>query len=196
MPRFDPALYALPSLAFAEQLVGATLLFDGIGGIIVETEAYAPEEPASHSFAGPTPRSRVMFGPVGHAYVYRSYGLHWCLNIVCGPPGSAVLIRALQPTHGVDTMKENRGLHDPRKLCTGPGRLTQALGITAAQNGVSLEAPPFRLLAHDATSSPAPAIMCGPRIGISKAVDLPWRFGLAGSPYLSRPFQIVAKPKR
>jgi DNA-3-methyladenine glycosylase len=187
MIAFDAALYALPALALAERLIGVTLLCHDVGGVIVETEAYTRDDPASHSFAGLRPRCAAMFGPVGHAYVYRSYGMHWCLNIVCGAPGSAVLIRALQPSHGLDVMVDRRGVHDPRKLCAGPGRLTQALGITAAQDGASLAAAPFQIFER----STAPKILRGPRIGISKAVNLPWRFGLAGSAGLSRPFQNI-----
>ena len=127
-----------------------------------------------------------MFGPPGHAYVYLSYGIHWCLNLVCGPVGhgAAVLLRALHPTDGLASMRARRGLESERLLCAGPGRLAQALGVTRAHDGFALDAPPFRLLAIEAT----PAILAGPRIGISKGVDAPWRFGLRGSPFLSRPF--------
>lgn len=170
----------------ARGLVGATLTLDGVGGIVVETEAYDREDPASHSFAGPTPRNAAMFGPAGRAYVYRSYGIHWCLNVVCGASGhgAAVLLRALEPTAGLATMRERRGLDDPRLLCAGPGRLCQALGVTRAHDGLALDAPPFRL---EPPARPA-ALLAGPRIGISKAAELPWRFGLAGSAFLSRPF--------
>lgn len=180
------ALFDRPVLAVARDLVGATLLVGGVGGTIVETEAYDREDPASHSFAGETARNRSMFGPPGRAYVYRSYGLHWCLNIVCGPPGhgSAVLIRALRPEAGLDVMAARRGTANPRLLCSGPGRLTQALGIARAHDGVPLDAPPFRLTARGGPVE----VVSGPRIGISKAADLPWRFGLAGAPDLSRPF--------
>jgi DNA-3-methyladenine glycosylase len=166
----------------ARDLIGATLLFGGVGGVIVETESYAADDPASHSFAGPTSRNAVMFGPPAHAYVYRSYGIHWCLNFVC-EPGSAVLIRALEPRHGIERMQERRGLADLRLLCSGPGRLCQALGITIAENGLPLDRPPFEIISGD----PAPDIVTGPRIGISKAVEQPWRFALAGSRFLSRP---------
>jgi DNA-3-methyladenine glycosylase len=176
----------LPSQEVARLLIGALLTFDGVGGIVVETEAYDADDPASHAFAGPTARNAPMFGPVGRAYVYRSYGLHWCLNIVCGPrPGAAVLFRALEPTLGLDRMIARRGLVDPRRLAAGPGRLCQALGIDAAHNGLSMTTPPFRL-------EPPPAaveVIEGPRIGITKAVDQPWRYGLKESRFLSRPFR-------
>ncbi|RYF40046.1 MAG: DNA-3-methyladenine glycosylase [Comamonadaceae bacterium] len=170
----------------ARALIGATLLVDGVGGRIVETEAYDREDPASHSFSGPTPRNEAMFGPPGRVYVYRSYGIHWCLNVVCREAGhgAGVLIRAIEPSHGVDLMRARRGLADLRLLCSGPGKLGQALGITRELNGLRLDRKPFRLL-------PAPAQVCvvtGPRIGISKAVELPWRFGLEGSAFLSRRF--------
>lgn len=173
-----------PVDALAVALLGATLEVGGVGGRIVETEAYAPEDPASHSFCGPTPRNAVMFGPVGHAYVYRIYGMHWCLNFVGGATGSAVLIRAIEPTSGLDVMARRRGLADPRLLCAGPGRLAQAFGITGAQNGAPLDRPPFLL--REGESGLAVAV--GPRIGITKAAERPWRFGLAGSRFLSRRF--------
>jgi DNA-3-methyladenine glycosylase len=171
----------------ASRLIGTTLLVGGVGGIIVETEAYDGEDPASHSFSGPTPRNAVMFGPPGHAYVYLSYGIHWCLNFVCREAGhgAGVLIRALQPTTGVARMIERRRQQDPRMLCAGPGRLGQALGITRELNGKCVELPPFSLTA----SSRRARVVCGPRIGISKAVDQPWRFGLADSRFVSRPFR-------
>lgn len=174
----------------ARSLLGATLLLDGVGGIVVETEAYRRDDPASHSFSGETARNAVMFGAPGRAYVYRSYGIHWCLNVVCGGEaggGSAVLIRALEPRHGLPAMQARRGLDDARLLCSGPGRLTQALGVTLAHNGLPLDAPPFAL-----TPPPVPVptagLLVGPRIGISKAAEKPWRFGLRSSPSLSRPF--------
>jgi DNA-3-methyladenine glycosylase len=175
------------SASVARQLIGATLLVDGVGGIIVETEAYDREDPASHSFAGPTARNAAMFGPPAHAYVYRSYGIHWCLNIVCREDGhgAGVLIRAIEPLAGLDRMRERRGLDDLRLLCAGPGRVGQALGITHAHNGLSINTPPFELM----PASGRPRVISGPRIGISKAVDQPWRFGLQGSRFLSRPFR-------
>ena len=170
----------------AQDLIGARLTVDGVGGLIVETEAYDRTDPASHAFRGPTAANAVMFGPPGHAYVYQSYGVHWCLNFVCGPePGAAVLIRALEPTDGVEIMRARRGLTDPRKLCSGPGRLCQALKITrATHNGLPLDRAPFALMRTEG----AREIAFGTRIGITKGIDTPWRYGLEGSPYLSRPF--------
>jgi DNA-3-methyladenine glycosylase len=171
----------------APELVGATLLVDGVGGTIVEVEAYDHEDPAAHGYRGRTARNASMFGPPGHAYVYRSYGLHWCLNLVCEEEGvaSAVLLRALEPVHGRDRMRERRGVDRERLLCSGPGRLCQALDVTREHDGLPLDAPPFRLLAR----SQEPPVAAGPRIGISHAADRPWRYVLAGSPFLSRPLR-------
>ena len=170
----------------APDLIGATLLVNGVGGIIVEVEAYHHTDPAAHSFRGPTPRNRVMFGPPGFAYVYRSYGIHWCVNFVCEQEGSAsaVLIRALEPTHGIAAMRRRRHSDDERSLCSGPGKLTEALGITHQHNGLPLDAPPIALRARAST----PEIASGVRIGLTKAVELPWRYGLKGSRFLSKPF--------
>jgi len=171
----------------APDLIGARLLFHGVGGIIVEVEAYHHTDPAAHSFRGPTPRNAAMFGPPGFAYVYRSYGLHWCLNFVCEREGSAaaVLIRAIEPTDGIAAMRRRRRVADLRLLCSGPGRLCQALGITGAHNAAPLGRPPFALTRRDAT----PDIAIGVRIGITRAVKQPWRYGLRASRYLSKPFR-------
>lgn len=180
-------LSSLPAVELAPRLIGATFLVDGIGGVIVETEAYEADDPASHSFAGERPRNRAMFGPPLTVYVYRSYGVHWCVNIVTGPAGhgAAVLLRAIEPTVGLDVMAERRRTAAPRLLASGPGRLTEALGISIAHDGLPLDAPPFELIPREGT----PDIIAGPRIGITKAADRPWRFGLRGSPYLSRPLR-------
>ncbi|QTD44258.1 DNA-3-methyladenine glycosylase [Ottowia testudinis] len=190
MPRpLSPSDFAADAADVARHLIGTTLLVDGVGGVIVETEAYDQSEPASHTHRGPTPRNAAMFGPPGHVYVYLNYGIHWCLNFVCRERGhgAGVLIRALQPTHGLDTMRARRGMDDERLLCAGPGRLGQALGITAAHYGLPLDAAPFALLAAPAGAPPA-RVLTGPRIGIRRAVDVPWRFGLADSRHLSRGF--------
>jgi DNA-3-methyladenine glycosylase len=168
----------------APDLIGVTLLVDGVGGRIVEVEAYHHEDPAAHGYRGRTERNATMFGPPGRVYVYRSYGIHWCVNFVCEEVGSAsaVLIRALEPTDGIEAMRERRGRDDPRALCSGPGKLCQALGITREHDGLPLDRPPFELRER----AGEPVIVQGARIGISKAVDLPWRYGEAGSRYLSR----------
>ena len=181
-----PGDFMAESQEVARALIGALLLVDGVGGRIVETEAYDRLDPASHSFSGPTARNQAMFGPPGRAYVYRSYGIHWCLNFVCREQdhGAGVLIRALEPLLGLDVMCKRRGLEDVRLLCSGPGRVGQALGITPDLNGKRLDQLPFQVLAP---AEPAPVVK-GPRIGIYKAKEVHWRFGLQGSPFLSRRF--------
>ena len=181
---FDRSVHAV-----APELVGATLLVDGVGGKIAEVEAYDHEDPAAHGFGGRTARNASMFGPPGHAYVYRSYGIHWCLNFVCEDEGvaSAVLIRALEPTHGLEEMAARRGTDNPRLLAAGPGRLCQALGITGEHDGAPLDRPPFEL--HAGSEVPTER---GPRVGITKAADQPWRYAESGSRFLSRPI----KPRR
>jgi DNA-3-methyladenine glycosylase len=166
----------------ARDLLGTAFLVDGVGGTLVEVEAYAPDDPASHSYRGRTLRNASMFGPPGTLYVYRSYGVHWCANVVCGD-ASAVLLRALEPTHGLDEMAVRRGLDDPRLLCSGPGRLTQALALTGAHDGLMLDRPPFRLLPR----TTAPETVASPRVGITRASDLPWRYSVRNSTFVSRP---------
>ncbi len=176
----------------ARALIGTTLLVAGVGGVIVETEAYARDDPASHSFRGPTPRNAAMFRASGCVYIYRSYGIHWCFNIVCGvEPGSAVLIRAIEPRHGLDLMRKRRGVEATRSLCGGPGRLCQALGLSILQNGCALDEPPFAL----SPRADVPEIVTGPRIGLTRAAEVAWRFGLAGSRFLSRAFPSSGKAR-
>ncbi|ANI79957.1 DNA-3-methyladenine glycosylase [Sphingobium sp. EP60837] len=183
-PALEESFFQHKAPTIARGLIGATLLINGVGGRIVETEAYDISDPASHSFGGQKRRNAVMFGPPGHAYIYRIYGLHWCLNAVAGEAGSAVLIRALEPLEGIGQMVVRRGISDPRLLCSGPGRLCQALGIDGSLNGAPLGDAPFQLFAPGGESP----ITEGRRIGIRVGVDTPWRFGLSNSPFLSRPF--------
>ena len=186
-PMLRRNFFDRPVLKVAHDLIGATLLVNGVGGRIVEVEAYHHTEPAAHSFRGPTPRNVVMFGPPGAAYVYRSYGIHWCLNFVCEEEGSAsaVLIRALEPTEGLGLMRRRRGLADEHLLCSGPGKLCEALGVTIRHNGLPLDKAPFELRAGDGNAE----IVRGIRVGITKAIEKPWRYGHKGSRFLSRPFK-------
>lgn len=189
MPQKVPFDFSRPSESVARELIGMTLLVAGVGGRIVETEAYDQSDPASHTFVGPTPRNRPMFGPPGGVYVYRSYGLHWCMNLVCREAGhgAGVLIRAMEPTAGIAAMQARRGLQEVRLLCAGPGRAAQALAIDHSFNSMRVDEPPFELLGRPET---APVVvLAGPRIGISKAAHVPWRFGEAGSKFLSKPFR-------
>jgi DNA-3-methyladenine glycosylase len=184
--RLTRTFFSRSVLEVAPDLIGVTLLVAGVGGRIVEVEAYHHTDPASHSFGGPTRRNAVMFGPPGYVYVYRSYGIHWCLNFVCEVAGSAsaVLIRAIEPVAGLPVMRRRRGMADERLLCSGPGRLCEALRITHKQNGLALDAPPFELFARQGTVE----IVTGPRIGLTKAIEKPWRYGEKGSRFLSKPF--------
>ncbi|HZL61424.1 MAG TPA: DNA-3-methyladenine glycosylase [Pseudolabrys sp.] len=186
-PKPRQSFFDRPVLKVAPELIGATLLVNGVGGRIVEVEAYHHTDPAAHSYRGPTPRNAVMFGPPGVAYVYRSYGIHWCLNFVCEEEGSAsaVLIRALEPVAGIAAMRRRRGVADERALCSGPGKLCEALGVTSRHNGLPLDRAPFELREREAT----PEIAVGPRIGITKAIEHPWRYGLKESKFLSKPFK-------
>jgi DNA-3-methyladenine glycosylase len=172
----------------ARDLIGCRLFFAGCGGTIVETESYERDDPACHAYVGLTDRTEVLFGPPGRAYVYLSYGIHSLLNFVAEPEGeaAAVLIRALEPTAGLEQMRARRGERPDRELCSGPGKLTEALGIGLEQNRADLSRDPFRLLPPE--QGHAPEVLTGPRIGITKAVEQPWRFCAAGNPYVSKPF--------
>lgn len=169
----------------ARELVGWTLLVDGVGGVIVETEAYLPDDPASHSYGGPTRRNATMFGPAGRLYVYRSYGVHWCANVVCDEKdiGAAVLLRALEPTHRIERMRSRRRVDDMTLLCSGPGRLTQALGLSGDHDGVELAGPPFEF----APPNNRQKVVASPRVGITRGADRPWRYTREGSTFVSRP---------
>lgn len=178
----ERAFFARDAVTVARALIGVSVFADGVGGVIVETEAYDQTDPASHAFRGPTARNAAMFGPHAHAYIYRSYGLHWCMNFVC-LPGSGVLIRAIEPRVGLDAMIARRGVSEPRLLCSGPGRLCQALGVDRSFDGLPLDTPPFTLLEGEAPAE----VTSGPRIGITRGVETPWRFGVRGSRFLSKP---------
>jgi DNA-3-methyladenine glycosylase len=171
----------------ARELIGCRLFYDGVGGIIVETESYERDDPACHAYVGLTDRTEVLFGPPGRAYVYLSYGIHALLNAVAEPEGeaAAVLIRALEPTAGIESMRARRGERPDRDLCSGPGKLTEALGIGLDANDADLSREPFLLLPPDEAWSRE--VLTGPRIGITKAVERPWRFCAADSPFVSRP---------
>jgi DNA-3-methyladenine glycosylase len=177
----------------AQDLVGCVVEHADCAGVIVETEAYHDSEPACHAFVGLTQRTATLFGPPGRAYVYRSYGIHALLNAVCEPEGvgAAVLIRALEPIEGIEAMQERRGLSGIRDLCSGPGKLTQALGIELHHNGVDLARGPVRITPRPAAWRSVP-VAVDRRIGITKAVELPWRFCAAGSRFLSRPVRVAA----
>lgn len=174
----------------ARDLIGCALLVDGVGGVIVECESYSRDDPACHAYVGLTDRTAPLFGPPGRAYVYLSYGVHSCLNFVCEPEGeaAAVLVRALEPRWGTEAMARRRGRHGARELCSGPGKLTEALGIGLELNRASLTQPPFELRGREAEWSDV-RVVTGPRIGITRAAELPWRFCAAGSEYLSRPLR-------
>ena len=185
-PRLRRSFFDRSVHKVAPELIGATLLVDGVGGMIVEVEAYHHTDPAAHSYIGRTERNAVMFGPPGYVYVYRSYGIHWCLNFVCEEEGSAsaVLIRALEPTDGLAAMRRRRGVTEDRALCSGPGKLCEALGVSVKHNGLPLDRAPFELRAR----AKAPDVVVGVRIGITKAAELPWRYCVRGSRYVSKPW--------
>jgi DNA-3-methyladenine glycosylase len=184
--RLDRAFFDRSVHVVARELIGCRLFFDGVGGTIVETESYERDDPACHAYVGLTDRTEVLFGPPGLAYVYLSYGIHSLLNFVAEPEGeaAAVLIRALEPTAGLEAMRERRGDRPDGELCSGPGKLTEALGIGLELNGADLERDPFLILGPE---GPPLAVVTGPRIGITKAVDRPWRFSAAGNRFVSRP---------
>ena len=184
--RLGPDFFVRSVHVVARDLVGCRLLFDGVGGTIVETESYERDDPACHAYVGLTDRTEPLFGPPGRAYVYLSYGIHSLLNAVAEPEGeaAAVLIRALQPTDGLERMRARRGQRPDGELCSGPGKLTEALGIGLEQNGADLGRDPFLLLPP---AGEPPPVVAGPRIGITKAVERPWRFCAAGSAFVSRP---------
>jgi DNA-3-methyladenine glycosylase len=185
--RLETGFFARSVHTVARDLVGCRLLHHGCGGTIVETESYERDDPACHAYVGLTARTEVLFGPPGRAYVYLSYGIHSLLNAVAEPEGeaAAVLIRALEPSAGLEEMRSRRGTRADTELCSGPGKLTEALGIGLEANGADLGAEPFLLAPREPGWSGA--ILAGPRVGITKAVERPWRFSLAGSPYVSRP---------
>jgi DNA-3-methyladenine glycosylase len=189
----NPSFYERPVVVVARDLVGCVVEHAGCAGVIVETEAYHDSEPACHAFVGLTRRTATLFGPPGRAYVYRSYGIHALLNAVCEPEGvgAAVLIRALEPLEGIDPMRRRRGVADVRNLCSGPGKLTQALGIELRANGADLERGPVRIADRPASWRDV-EVAIDLRIGITKAVELPWRFCAAGSRFLSRPLRVAA----
>ena len=187
-PPLSAAFFARSVHDVARDLLGCALLFDGVGGVIVETESYAEDDPACHAYRGPTARNAPLFGPPGRAYLYRSYGSHNLLNAVAEPDGqaAAVLIRALEPRWGIERMHRRRRRRELRELCSGPGKLTEAIGVDMRQNAASLLDAPFTI------AGPVPrwedvGIAVGPRIGISRATERPWRFCAAGSSYASRP---------
>ena len=184
-----PGFYARSVHEVARELIGCTLAVNGAAGVIVETEAYDATDPACHAYVGRTPRNEVLFGPPGRAYVYLSYGIHSLLNAVAEPEGeaAAVLIRALEPTEGVELMRERRGVEETSQLCSGPGKLTQALGVGLELNGADLTALPFDLL-PSAGEWDAIEVVTSTRIGITKAAERPWRYCAAANPFVSRPW--------
>ena len=188
MNPLDESFFARSVHEAARELIGCTLLYDGVGGVIVETEAYEAVDPACHAYVGRTRRNEVLFGPPARAYVYLSYGIHSLLNAVAEEDGSAaaVLIRALEPTVGIERMRANRSRVGDLELCSGPGKLTEALGVGLELNGESLLEPPFELIAPEGIWRKT-EVVSSPRIGITKAVELPWRYSVAGNPNVSRP---------